>query len=151
MNRSCAECSLPCLEIYVNCSIACLLKIDSNLGTYIHIHIKAVYLKHEKWSHLSLFPTLCVCVVYVCTKRWRSSGGKDDLFALKVHSLRCLLWRLSCIYSERSLFVHRILTRGAEVWTIFLSLSFYWSPKRSSRVVSFFFVVAVACLLIHQP
>ena len=122
MNGSCAGCSLSCTEIDMNCSIACLLKIDSNLGTHISIYTS----RQSIWSTRSdrIFPCFlhCVCVCIRVYKEMEIVGGKDDLFALKVHSLRCLLWRLSCIYSERSLFVHRILTRGAEVWTISLSL-----------------------------
>lgn len=65
--------------IYMNCSIACLLKIDSNLSIYPCIHKYILFEEHENWSHLSFFFFFfCFCIFYsICMyvqrdeDRWR--------------------------------------------------------------------------------
>jgi len=94
-------------------------------------------------SLLFFFVSVFLVDMYVlCTKRWRSLAAKMIYLPWKFIHLRCLLWRLSCIYSERVylsiVFRHeeKKNNKNKEVWII----SFYFSNfiDRWKALFSFF-------------
>lgn len=131
----------------MNCSIACRLKIDSNLSIYPYVHKYILFEAREVIASFFFFFFFFVSVflfdMYVlCTKRWRSLAAKMIYLPWKFIHLRCLLWRLSCIYSKRVylsiLFRHEEKENNKkrkEVW----SISFYFSNFIDRWNVLFFF------------
>ncbi len=129
----------------MNCSIACLLKIDSNLSIYPYIHKYILFEAREVIASFFFFFLFLYFLfdMYVCTKRWRSLAARMIYLPWKFIHLRCLLCRLSCIYSKRVylsiIYRHeeKKNNKKKEVWTI----SFYFSNfiDRWNALFSFFF------------
>jgi hypothetical protein len=136
----------------MNCSIACLLKIDSNLSIYPYTHKYILFEAREVIASLSFFfvSVFSIRYMYVCTKRWRSSAARMIYLPWKFIHLRCLLWRLSCIYSKR----------------VYLSIAFRHEEKKNNKkrkkceaflfislillIVQTFFFSLFFCLFIHK-
>ncbi len=128
-----------------------LILILVYIHTYIHKYI--LFEAREVITSLLFFFFVSVFLVdmYVlCTERWRSLAAKMIYLPWKFIHLRCLLWRLSCIYSERVylsiVFRHEENknNKKEEVWTIFLFISLIL------LIVETFFFFFFFCLFIHK-